>query len=1370
MVVCTFLTALSFIQAPGLTAADTKLDLTANPQGLLARALHLWDPTGAFGQVQNQGYGYLWPIGPFHLAFDLVHLPPWVVQRAWWALVLCVAFLGMVRLADRLGIGTDSSRLVVGVAFALSPRFITELGPISVEAWPTALAPWVIVPLIDAARGAPLRRSAARSALAVACVGGVNAAAAFAVLPLAAMWLLALRPRRLAGRLAGWWVLFLALATAWWVVPLLLLGQYSPPFLDYIENATVTTGPTSLVEVLRGASHWVAYLADGAGPIWRAGSLLITTPILVVNTALVAALGMMGLARRGMPQRRWLVAALLVGVAMVAFGHVSDIDGLGAEQQRALLDGPLAPLRNVHKFDVVLRIPLLLGACHLLGILLRAAAALPARERMPSVRRAATVRRALALGLAVTAVCGVAAPALAGALPTRGAYIELPGYWRDAARWLDDRADVGTVLLAPASSFGEYYWGRPGDEPLQALLDRPWAVRNAVPLAPPGTIRMLDAVESRLTTGQGSPALASYLARGGVRYLVVRNDLDYGTANASRPLLVHQAIARSAGLKLVATFGPPVGGGNKFGTLVDQDLDLPFPAVEVFSVEVPVERIAVYPQREAVSLDGAPESVLALAEGGQLNDAPTVLEVDRDPALAAGRSVLTDGFRSRNVFFGRVLDAASETTVGGESPSSAAVRDYLPPGAGRRLTTARFVGAESLLASSSASSATAFGGARPERSPWAAFDGLASTAWWSDPVLDPVGQWAEVTYENPRTIPRIELEVDADAGVPVTRIRVDTDRGSVDGSVVNRQAQVTLPWESVRRVRVVVTGVAGKDPHGSVGIREVRTGTPAISRPLVLPTPTGVPSSVSFSAAPGDRDACYRVGDRPVCAVGVARYSEDATGIDRIADVGEPGDFRVSLRGRIVPGPALDDLLSRGRTGVRATSSSAAVPDPAGQAVSAVDGDRGTGWVAAPGDRTPWIRFQWAEPRSLTGLRLDNDGALAASLPDVVTVESPDGVRRGTVRDGVLTFDRPLRTTDVRVRFGRLGLASSIDPYTRQLAILPVGVSEVEFLGAADLRVVQDRGDRLVIPCGSGPTVRVGDEAVRTALSATRNELETLAPVLFLPCSRNSVRLGTGPQRITADSTALVRVTGLDLVRVTSLPAKIQPADRIEATSGTWEPTHRTVRVAARAEPALLVVRENTNPGWEATLDGTPLRRVTVDGWQQGYLLPRGGAGVVELVYGPDGTYRWALLLGALTVLTVVCFAVFPWRARRLGSVGSASAGGVPVTALGAIALVLATGWWGIGVAGVVSVVALIARGSDRIPARWGVAVRELVVAGAVLAAGLMLAGSPWPSPGYNAGSRVVQLLCVVPLAVLWQSLLPRFRTDSATGGQVGPR
>src|SRR5262249_37029313 len=51
----------------------------------------------------------------------------------------------------------------------------------------------------------------------------------------------------------------------------------------------------------------------------------------------------------------------------------------------------------------------------------------------------------------------------------------------------------------------------------------------------------------------------------------------------------------------------------------------------------------------------------------------------------------------------------------------------------------------------------------------------------------------------------------------------------------------------------------------------------------------------------------------------------------------------------------------------------------------------------------------------------------------------------------------------------------------------------------------------------------------------------------------------------------------------------------------SWGDTSRTVQVAA-GRAAVLVVHENANAGWRATVDGRVLEPVRVDGWQQGFL------------------------------------------------------------------------------------------------------------------------------------------------------------------------
>ena len=205
---CMLLFALAFVQAPGQIVADTKLDLTQAPVGFLGRALQMWDPAGFGGQVQNQAYGYLFPIGPFFALGDVLGLPPWVVQRLWWGVVVSR------RLPRHHHPGPPARRsaspttqLLAGVAFAVSPRMMSTLGPVSAEAWPMALAPWVVVPLVAATATGGLRRPAMASAFAVALMGGVNAALCLAAVVPAATYLA--HAAALSPGCSGW--------LAWWI-------------------------------------------------------------------------------------------------------------------------------------------------------------------------------------------------------------------------------------------------------------------------------------------------------------------------------------------------------------------------------------------------------------------------------------------------------------------------------------------------------------------------------------------------------------------------------------------------------------------------------------------------------------------------------------------------------------------------------------------------------------------------------------------------------------------------------------------------------------------------------------------------------------------------------------------------------------------------------------------------------------------------------------------------------------------------------------------------------------------------------------------------------------------------------------------------
>jgi arabinofuranan 3-O-arabinosyltransferase len=1342
LAVCVLLTALSFQQQPGRIAPDTKLDLVVDPVRFLGRALHLWEPLGFFGQVQNQAYGYLFPMGPFFALGRLAQLPPWVVQRLWVSALLCAAFLGVVRLARLLGVGSPATRLVAGLAYALAPRMVTVLGAASIEALPMATAPWVLVPLVGAAALRSPRRAAAWSGVAILCTGGVNAAATLAVLPLPALWLLTRAPGSGRNRLIAWWAVAVPLATAWWVVPLLLLGRYSPPFLDFIESARVTTLPTNLTEVLRGTSHWLGFLAEPDGPVWRAGWLLVTTPTLIVDTVLVAAAGLLGLAMRGLPERTWAVLGLLTGVVLVTFGHVGPLDGLLAGPQRHLLDGALAPFRNVHKYDPVLRLPLALGLAHLLGVVLTSI-----RGRPGGVTRVA-VYAAVAAVLA-----GMAAPLLVDRLVPRGSFAAVPDYWRETAAFLAASPAHDRALLVPGARFGQYYWGDPRDEPLQPLARSPWAVRDAVPLAPAGNIRMLDALERRLATGQPSAGLSSYVARAGVRYLVVRNDLDYARAGAPRPVLVHQAIEQSPGFRRVASFGPVVGGGaGRSDLVVDQLLDRPYAAVEVYEVSPSPGPVEAYPLSQVTAVSGGPESLLALTDRRWLGGRPAVLSGDLPPGLAVGQLVVTDGMRRREVTFGRIEDDASAVlTPADPRRLGGTARDYLPWAGGRHETVARLTGAETIAASSSASDPDAFGGARPEHQPFAAVDGDERTAWLSSGIGGAAGQWLELRLSEPTWFTTIRLALDADApGARVTRVRVTTDRGSVvvEAAPDGRPQQVAVPPGPSTRVRVSAERVEGTGAGFTFGVRELAVPGLSLGRPLVTPldVPTGgSPPLVALAADDLRRPGCVRVGGRPLCATALARPGEEERGIDRVVRLRDGGAYDVVATARPRPGAALQRRLAKGSSGTTAMASSSAVDDPAGSPQAAVDRNLDTGWVARPGDTDPALVLRLPGRRRITGLQVLVDEALAASSPTRVRVTAAgERSRVGRLdRTGTVRF-APLTTDRVEIRFLGVHARSSYDPYARVTEFLPVGVSELRLLGADDLRRPPASHDAS-LPCGQGPPLTVGGVRVPTRVSVTTTELRRLAPVTVRPCLGHRLTLTSGETRVTAPSTP-----EWSLVDVSLLPAgagRIVPAP-VPVDVRQWEQSTRGMVLPAGAEPTLLVVHENRNDGWTATAGGRPLQPVTVDGWQQGWVVPAGDATRVRLQFGPDRSYRLGLAAGAVLAAGLLALAVGPVRRLASLTVVRGRSMALPTRAvLAVLALLLAAGPVGALVAAAGLVVALPARSARR------VALPALAVLG-MTTAGLLVAHQPWDSgvayAGNGSWAQAAAVTALAAVAATW--------------------
>ncbi|MCD6640032.1 MAG: alpha-(1-_3)-arabinofuranosyltransferase, partial [Nocardioides sp.] len=855
---CAVLIAIALVQLPGYLLFDTKFDLVVDPVHYLQRALHMWDSSGGIGQLQNQAYGYLWPMGSFFSLGILADLPPWVVQRLFMALVMCVAFTGAAKVARELGVRSDLACLVAGFAYALSPRLLTTVGTISIESWPSALAPWVLLPLVIGAREGSPRRAAALSALAIGMVGGVNATASFAVIPVAALFLLTREPGPRRRAMIIWWPVFTAMSTLWWLIPLFYLGAYSPPFLDFIESANLTTHPTSLFDSLRGVSHWVPYIDER----WRAGRDLITSQYFVLYSGAVMMLGLVGLAHRRNPHRQFLLLALLLGMFLTGMGHDGPFSGWWAQPLQEALDGALAPARNVHKFDPIVRLPMVLGLALLLDILLH-------KEYWTADRKGVLRplnHRTVAV-LAVGAVLGAALPALQGRMAPAGAVSEVPDYWVQTAAWLDDQGHEGAALMTPGVGLAQFVWGQPNDEPLAFLAKKGrFGVRSNIPFVPPGNIRFLDAVETRLAQGQPSKGLATYLARAGIQYLIVRNDV-IKSPSVPDTVVLHQALENSPGLRHLRGFGPDIGGAAYLGegterNVVNGGWQAQYQAIEIYEVLAGGPGAVAADELPVVA--GGPESILPLTDAGLLDEQPTILATDADPDQEpTGPVILTDGYRDRERNYGLLHDGYSATLQAeDERRTSGTVKDfYINEGDERWRTRADMFGADSVTSSSSMADAGVATGGRPAESAQAAIDGDPSTQWVSDPTSPRRPVW-RIEFDRPRPIARLRLVAGARAPARQT-LQVSTEAGSSEevelGTHTVRDVAVpagTTSWLEIR--------TTGQSAAVFASIAEVEIPGVQVRKSLVLPElpdAWGNPDAILLEAALDYRAGCIDVDD-----------------------------------------------------------------------------------------------------------------------------------------------------------------------------------------------------------------------------------------------------------------------------------------------------------------------------------------------------------------------------------------------------------------------------------------------------------------------------------------------------------------------------
>ncbi|MGQ4385938.1 alpha-(1-_3)-arabinofuranosyltransferase domain-containing protein [Streptomyces sp. SAS_270] len=1331
---------------PGRTTFDTKLGVALDPWQFLSDLGQLWHDRGGFGGIQDQYVGYAWPMLPFYGLCKLIHLPVWLAERLWLSLIVSVAFWGALRLAERLRIGSGASRLLAAVAYALWPVFTIVVGSTSAAALPGAFLPWVLLPLTDERFTA--RVAALRSALFIPFMGGVNAAATLASLLPVGLYLLS-RPRGPRQRkLITWWVPGVILATTWWVVPLLMLGIYGENFLPYVETSQTTTATMSATESLRGGGNWVAYLHFGEA--WLpAGWTVASSVIVIVCSALAAGLGLAGLARRDMPERRWLVLTVLSVALITLAGYGGSFGAPFHGVVQDWLNGGLVPFRNIYKFQTGLALALVFGLAHLVGV--------AAQER--GARRVRG-RRLAPLIAAILVLPGLAWPYLNGSILNPGSFQKLPTYWETTADWLKKYSPDSRALVVPATAHGIYSWGSPIDEPLDVLADSRWAERDYVPFGTPGNRRAMDAVEQSLMTGGQVPGLADYLSRAGLYYVVVRNDLDPDQVGYVPTATVKRTLEQS-GYQRVTGFGPVMTGG-RIANDTPMQVEGLYPrqrAVEIYEPTgegVPRPgQAGLKPIADTAVVSGGPEALLPLAADPSMRGRATVLTGDNHPGLGTpGVQILGDGMRRADTRFGLVNSNTSYTYTADERNPSDSAQDagkkphqILPMRGLDHQTVAELRGARSVTASSSGNWLFQL----PQYDPVNAFDGNPDTAWAEGAAGSANGQWLRIRFtgsiDMPSSFKVTPLPQGGVRSAP-TRVRVETEKGSVTSFLepngmtqrINARAGSTS-WMRI----TIVDSVARHTGLTGAGFSEIDLPDVQVTRLLRLPT------DAAGSDSSSEIVSLHRTAD----PTGLSPTGTEA-GLHRRFSTSTSGTYDVKASAVPIPGEGLDKLLYEvapdQERRITATADSTAGMGAGLSARNLTDGDLTTAWIA--GDR-PTIHLSWPDKQPVSSIVLAPAGGLS-TRPTEVNISSPDGAAiAGVDENGWVRFD-PITTDHLDITVTKTAPLTVHNPVADEDLQLPVGLTEAYIPALAQYRTPQPSATRtFTLPCGKGPVLAVDGKLYETSAKGTVRDLVERRGIELTLCqegrAEDGLQLDAGSHRVEAGDAGPLVVTDVTLTSGTV---------GTEATAGArelkirdWLGDRREVSVGSGAA-SYLTTYENYNDGWKATLGGKELTPVRLDGWQQGWRIPSGAGGTVKLSYEPSTTYEAGLIGGGVAVAALAGLAL--WRRRSPNPDVPQPLPPDPGLWLGTVALTLV----GIVIAGffalLVPALALLAwkRHALLVP----IAFLSLAGAGIAAATG---AGSP-VGAGEGAFGPAAQLLALIGLFAALVSVQEPSAPDAA--------
>ena len=1345
-----------FLTHHGRLNADTKLYLYLDPGGLLGSAPDLWNRRWSGGTVTHQNVGYLWPMGPYYWATDVLGIPDWVAQRFWLGTIMFAAAAGAYWCFRSLW--SDRRAAVVGgIVYGLSPFVLGHITGQSALLLPFAALPWLVVAVRNALRADPWRWAAV-FALVTTTAGALNGSSIVFVVAGAVLWVpyavwwersSTLRAGLTTiARLAG---LTLA-AQLWWLMAYRIGGAYGLPILQVTETVHQTSTTTSAVEVFRGLGYWFFYGGDNRGPWLEGFAPPFTQTLALLAVSFVAPLACLALGGwTRVRERGFFVALVVVGLLLstIAFA-TSDRSVVGtAFESLSRRSDLVLSLRNTQRAAALL-------AFGLAGLGASGLAALRGRD-LRLARTAAAV-------VAGAAILTFVAPWSTGLLPDRYQRPEaVPQAWIDTADYLD-RVD-GRALIVPGIDFGAYRWGHTLDPVLAGLTRTALIWREQLPTGGAPGADLVGALDQAIQGGWFDPRSLVPVARAlGLTHIVVANDLEVERYEIVRPESVMAALLDpDAGVVLEREFGPGYVNRNPGVPIVDETAlrtgaPRPLPEVAVFSVPgASADPVTVYAKGAETVVHGDGAGVLAAAASGLLDDGhlPLLSGADLRTWTAARRAarqpgarhIVTDTSRRevRRFFTLRENQGATESADG--TPTSGLASDLRA----EELTGAdRASQSIAVLDGARSIDATGYGnlvGLLPEDRPANAFDGDARTAWRIDvPSFRSVrgDRPAELRIDLGRRVGADHVDVVQPADRPGTQpfaafeVVLDGTRtfpATVDPAAATAPGGTRVALDG-RPFSTLEVRIPDADVAGPIGIAEVRI--PGVEVEEVIRLPRRVERLAADGTA---RRVAYALTRMRVDPASATRMDPELA-LRRAWRTAATETFTLSGTARVnglAPDDLVDEVTGTSSSAARFSSTGRGRGDPASRASAAADGDLATAWRtpldAAVGQR--WTA-ELADPVSLTDLTLDVVADHEHSIPTRLAI-TVDGTRQeldvpaiqpagdpGTTRRVVLTPAAPLVGRDVSIEVVAIAPGSAADVRGTPVT-LPVALAEIGIPGAPAASATPTGGSAC-----RADLLSIDGVAVPVAIGAPTGS-DVRAPRPVTTCTGAPITLAAG--RHVLRTTAGLS-TGIDLDQL----ALASDAYTDAPTNDDGAPAPEVLRsdphsavVAGTGTPYWLRLNQSANRGWEAEArwrgGAADLGAAhPVDAFASGWSVDRGldRRAAIRFSWAPQGGQTIAFLVSGLAVLA--CLALIALRPRRRDALDTAiprivvqpmRAPRLPLAA--AIAVVAAGALFGglaIGVAlgGFAVAVALATR------ARWlAVAVRLTPIAALAAAAAFVV-------------------------------------------------